>query len=83
MVGVCRRNTDPFCDTPVSDGVVYACLVETLCPFLQALFGKTYPKWGSFEYTKLADNLGLGTDVVFGQHDRATLDDKNAEANIF
>jgi hypothetical protein len=43
---------------------------------------KHYPKFGTYDYTKLADHIGLGTNVVFGEHDRATLKDEQAEANI-
>lgn len=48
----------------------------------ESLFQKTYPKFGSFGYTKLADKLGLGTNCVFGEHNRETLKDEHAEANI-
>ncbi len=37
---------------------------------------------GSYAYTKMADKLGLGTNCVFGVHDRETLKDEHAEANI-
>ena len=43
---------------------------------------KKYPAFGTYDYTKLADHIGLGTNVVFGEHSRATLKDEAAEANI-
>ena len=55
-------------------------------PLFQDLFAtldKTLPKYGTYGYSQLADHLGLGTNVVFGEHDRVTLEDKHAEANIY
>jgi hypothetical protein len=46
------------------------------------LFQKKLPTFGSYQYTKMADKIGLGTNCVFGVHDRTTLKDENAEANI-
>ena len=50
---------------------------------LFATLDKTLPKYGTYGYSQLADHLGLGTNVVFGEHDRVTLEDKHAEANIY
>eukprot|EP00290_Baffinella_frigidus_P010904 CAMPEP_0180149928 /NCGR_PEP_ID=MMETSP0986-20121125/21122_1 /TAXON_ID=697907 /ORGANISM="non described non described, Strain CCMP2293" /LENGTH=48 /DNA_ID= /DNA_START= /DNA_END= /DNA_ORIENTATION= len=41
---------------------------------LSALFEKVLPAYGSYEYSKQADDLGLGTNVTFGQHARPTAD---------
>ena len=48
----------------------------------EELFQQKIPTFGSYAYTKMADKLGLGTNCVFGVHDRETLKDEHAEANI-
>ena len=38
----------------------------------QVSFGGKMPAFGTFKYSELADHYGLGTNVVFGVHERPT-----------
>eukprot|EP00286_Rhodomonas_abbreviata_P022954 CAMPEP_0181292398 /NCGR_PEP_ID=MMETSP1101-20121128/2484_1 /TAXON_ID=46948 /ORGANISM="Rhodomonas abbreviata, Strain Caron Lab Isolate" /LENGTH=51 /DNA_ID=CAMNT_0023396863 /DNA_START=109 /DNA_END=264 /DNA_ORIENTATION=+ len=44
------------------------------------LFEKHLPKYGTYDYSAMADKIGLGTNVVFGVHDRPS--NEGAQANI-
>jgi len=62
------------------ENLIYAhLLASSLC---QVLFETKVPVYGSYSYSKMADSLGLGTNVVFGVHERANLRDKGAEVSI-
>ena len=41
-------------------------------PAPQVSFGGKVPAFGTFKYSELADHYGLGTNVVFGVHERPT-----------